>query len=528
MKRKTEKLFLSLFLGSQAILFGTMILFAITLTNKVSNSSSEMLNKHALKVAEANMKERVENIISLIEQERKNALVGVESIGRTIYDNLSHQDEDKLEEFLADWAPKIEQMQHGELIQLVAHNRQTNRYTVYYLGRVEQIPADIYSYQVMEYVNSAPYCKQVNYRYKTLYVISSQESIDEKAKEHIYKMIHASKYGQDGYVWVNEILNYEGGDNYAICRIHPNLKLSEGQYLSTGTQDVEENYPYLQELEEIKEEGEVFHTYSFKNEKDDAVRERAVYSKLYEPFHWIIATATPLDDVLLYSNVLNKENQKTLSQTLAYTIVILVLIFIGDVILILFNNKKMKEKMHLEETIASNEIELKKADYEFMTGVLRRGAGEYRIKDYLENANHKNGIMIVVDLDDLKKINDTLGHRVGDEAIVGIADVLKSSFRQSDIILRYGGDEFVVFVPEEENNLELMVDRIGTLVDKVASISVGEKKEKNIHCSIGYATTIEGDSFDTLFSRADKALYYVKKNGKNNYAGYFPGMEDTW
>ena len=266
--------------------------------------------------------------------------------------------------------------------------------------------------------------------------------------------------------------------------------------------------------------GNIFYTSSFKNRKDDTVRERACYARLYEPFNWIIATSTPLDDVLLYSNALNKENQETLSKILIYTIILLIMIFIGDIFLILFNNKKMKEKVHLEE-------KLKKADYESMTGVLRRGAGEYKVRDYLSGVNYKNGMLIVVDLDDLKYINDNLGHRAGDEAIIGIANVLKSSFRSSDIIMRYGGDEFVVFVPEEGNNLEAVRNRMGMLVKKVAAISVGENKEKNIHCSVGYATTITGDTFDTLFSRADKALYYVKKNGKNNYAGYSPEMENT-
>lgn len=520
MNKKKEKIFLALIIISQALLFGAMIVFAITLTNKVSVSSKEILNRQALRISEENMRERVENVTSLIEQERKNALEGVESIGRIIYQNLYHQDEDKLDEFLVSWAPKIEQMQHGDLIQLVSHDKQKNRYTVYYQGRVEQIPADIYSYQVMEYVNSAPYCKQVNYRYKTLYIISAQDSIDKKAQEHIYKIIHATQYGRDGYVWVNEVLNYEGGRDYAVCRIQPKLVSAEGQYLSTDALDAEGDYPYLIELEGIKENGNIFYTSSFKNRKDDTVRERACYARLYEPFNWIIATSTPLDDVLLYSNALNKENQETLSKILIYTIILLIMIFIGDIFLILFNNKKMKEKVHLEE-------KLKKADYESMTGVLRRGAGEYKVRDYLSSANYKNGMLIVVDLDDLKYINDNLGHRAGDEAIIGIANVLKSSFRSSDIIMRYGGDEFVVFVPEEGNNLEAVRNRMGMLVKKVAAISVGENKEKNIHCSVGYATTITGDTFDTLFSRADKALYYVKKNGKNNYAGYSPEMENT-
>ena len=525
MKNRAEKIFLILFLVFQTMLFGAMIIFAVTLTNKVSNSSREALNYHALKVSEENMKERVGKIVSLIEQERKNALDGVTSLGSTIVYNMSHQDEGKLEEFLISWVPRIEQMQHGELIQIILHNKQTNRYTFYYQDQVNQIPADIYSSQVMEYINSAPYSRTVDYRYKTLYIVASQENIDKQAQESIYKTIHAARYGEHAYVWVNEVVNFEGGDEYAIRRIHPVLQVGEGQYLSSNVQDALGNYHYRRELEEIKKNGEIFHTFYYKNLKDDSIGEKASYAKFYEPFNWIIATATPLDDVMVYSDALNKDNHEALVKTLQYTILILLIIFIGDIILILFYDKKMKERIYLEEKIASNEVELKQADYEAMTGVLRRGAGESRIKEYLSTCVDKSGILIIVDLDDLKKINDTLGHRAGDEAIIGIADVLKTSFRQSDIIMRYGGDEFVVFVPEEGNNLEPVMNRMDILVKKIAAISVGENKERQIHGSIGYAVLTAEDTFETLLSKADKALYCVKKEGKNNFACYSPEME---
>ena len=526
MKRNKENVFLAVFIIFQALLIGIMIWFAVTLTNRASASSRDVLSRHALKVSEENMKERVENIINLIEQERKNALEGVESIGSTIYYNMSHQDEEKLEEFLESWVPKIGQMQHGELIKLVLHDKQDNRYTIYDGEQVERVPRDVYAYKVKEYVKNAPYCKQVDYRYHTLYIISAQEKIDKKAQEHIYKTVYATQYGQNGYVWVNEVLDYKGGENYAICRIHPALKISEGQYISTNMRDAKGNYSNLYELEEIKKDGDAFYTFYYKNLKNDEVGEKATYAKLYEPFNWIIATATPLNDVMVYIETLNKENQETLSNILYYTIVILVLVFAGDVLLILYNNKKFKEKLYLEEKIASSEEELKMADYEAMTGVLRRGAGEYKIRDYLDTSENKNGVLIVVDLDDLKQINDTLGHRAGDEAIIGIADVLKSSFRQKDIVMRYGGDEFVVFIPEERHDSQPIIDRLSALVAKIAKVSVGENKEKTIHGSIGCATTIAGDTFETLFSRADKALYHVKRNGKNNFACYSPKMEN--
>lgn len=75
---------------------------------------------------------------------------------------------------------------------------------------------------------------------------------------------------------------------------------------------------------------------------------------------------------------------------------------------------------------------MKQADFDTMTGLLRRGVGEYKIKEHLKTYAHKKNLLIAVDLDGLKQINDTLGHSAGDEAIMGIANVIKSSFREKE------------------------------------------------------------------------------------------------
>lgn len=169
-----------------------------------------------------------------------------------------------------------------------------------------------------------------------------------------------------------------------------------------------------------------------------------------------------------------------------------------------------------------------RADFDTMTGLLRKDVGEVRIKASLSSNRAKGGVLILLDLDDLKEINDNLGHQQGDAAIIGIADALKTHFRSDDVLIRAGGDEFMVFLPGAEHSMDSMEVSISELLRKISGIYVGEDKERNIHCSIGCVAALSGaDSYETLFKRADLALYHVKRNGKNNYAFYVPEMEQA-
>ena len=163
-----------------------------------------------------------------------------------------------------------------------------------------------------------------------------------------------------------------------------------------------------------------------------------------------------------------------------------------------------------------------------MTGLLNRATCEERIREQMEDNQTKNGILVLLDLDDLKSINDTFGHEQGDRAIWGIAETLKTHFRDGDIIGRIGGDEFLVFLSGAAGNEESIALSLSTLLRKLANLSVGKQDEQKIHCSIGCATQRWGkDSFSSLYQRADLALYHVKRNGKNNFAFYSPEMDQS-
>ena len=88
------------------------------------------------------------------------------------------------------------------------------------------------------------------------------EQVEVSTTKKMAAIIHSIRLGsEDRYIWVNKILNYEGGDGYAVRLIHPNKELPEGELLSTNIQDEHGNYPFLGELNGIKTDGEVYWEY---------------------------------------------------------------------------------------------------------------------------------------------------------------------------------------------------------------------------------------------------------------------------
>ncbi|MBR5229277.1 MAG: diguanylate cyclase [Firmicutes bacterium] len=168
----------------------------------------------------------------------------------------------------------------------------------------------------------------------------------------------------------------------------------------------------------------------------------------------------------------------------------------------------------------------RRADYDAMTGLYRVDVGQSLIKEAINTEGGKGGILISLDLDDLKKINDTFGHDAGNDAITSIASIMKEHFRIDDIIVRAGGDEFIIYLRDAATRSDAVSVSMTSLLQKLSRVFVGKDKDYGIHCSAGCAVEEKGDTYDTLFKRADTALYHVKRNGKNNFAFYEPAMEE--
>ena len=190
-------------------------------------------------------------------------------------------------------------------------------------------------------------------------------------------------------------------------------------------------------------------------------------------------------------------------------------------------NKHIKMFLWLRDitSVKKKQLEINyRSQHDLMTGLYNRSTTEEMIRAKIEKGKGL-GIFIILDLDRLKQINDSYGHDEGDKAIMTISKILKSHFRSSDIIGRFGGDEFVIYMPGAAKNKDVISGTINELIRKLDALSVGENSEMGITCSIGCVVENKDSTYESLFKQADRALYHVKKNGRNNFAFYSPEMD---
>jgi diguanylate cyclase (GGDEF)-like protein len=135
---------------------------------------------------------------------------------------------------------------------------------------------------------------------------------------------------------------------------------------------------------------------------------------------------------------------------------------------------------------------------------------------------------LMIDIDDFKLINDKFGHLAGDQVLKKLGEMMRSHiiFRENDIIGRYGGEEFVVILPE--TNVEFAKIPADRFREKINSFNfMSEERQFNITVSIGISEfRVEDKSTDELINRADKALYYAKSKGKNMTVIYDEVFDD--
>jgi diguanylate cyclase (GGDEF)-like protein len=166
---------------------------------------------------------------------------------------------------------------------------------------------------------------------------------------------------------------------------------------------------------------------------------------------------------------------------------------------------------------------LSKNECDALTGLYNRQAFDERLKKLIENHNNSRSsdnsvgcIFALVDIDHFKRINDSLGHLYGDEVLILLARILRSSLRESDWVFRYGGEEFAIVLHNCNRQFGNMVlERIRGNIEAYAFPQVDR-----VTCSMGYTVLDINQPLGVSFERADSALYFAKENGRNQVHGY--------
>ncbi len=125
-------------------------------------------------------------------------------------------------------------------------------------------------------------------------------------------------------------------------------------------------------------------------------------------------------------------------------------------------------------------------------------------------------VVILLDIDFFKAVNDSYGHSTGDAVLVQTADILRRNLRESDIIARWGGEEFIVLLPETELIHGIVAaEKLRTVVGNNFMVVNGNTIRVTASFGVVALDTQAGMRFDLVYQEADKALYSAKANGRN-------------
>ena len=186
---------------------------------------------------------------------------------------------------------------------------------------------------------------------------------------------------------------------------------------------------------------------------------------------------------------------------------------------IVLNARDVSERKQLEQQLTHQ------AFHDPLTGLANRALFRDRVSHALSLASRQGGSLAVMflDLDDFKKVNDSLGHSEGDRLLVEVAKRLQASARESDTVARLGGDEFAVLIEDmdQEGSLAAVVDRISTALESPFVLSGSELR---VHASTGVARPSSQDTADALLRMADVAMYAAKRQGKGRSVDFHPRM----
>jgi two-component system cell cycle response regulator len=176
---------------------------------------------------------------------------------------------------------------------------------------------------------------------------------------------------------------------------------------------------------------------------------------------------------------------------------------------------QLRRKKYADRLKHSLQLSLELAITDQLTGLFNRRYMSRHLNTLLSEGS-KPVSFLMLDVDFFKQINDNYGHDVGDEVLREFANRISANVRGIDLACRFGGEEFVVVMPDTDLSFAYMVaERLRQSVADAPFMVSATSKQVPVTISIGVASSSNGDTPDVLLKRADQALYRAKRDGRN-------------
>ncbi len=191
-------------------------------------------------------------------------------------------------------------------------------------------------------------------------------------------------------------------------------------------------------------------------------------------------------------------------------------VIIAFVMLVLFSTLFALEISYMQRQLERENRTLGKiANFDPLTHLLNRRSMNSKLKEAMREAeqNNKKFSLLMIDIDDFKKVNDTYGHDCGDKILVLVADIIESNVRESDEVARWGGEEILVLVKQDLEVAQIVAERIRKDMNEKKRLD--KDIEINLSVTIGVAAYKGKQTLQELIQEADRNLYYGKNHGKN-------------
>ena len=399
-------------------------------------------------------------------------------------------------------------------------------YVVLDLKSQSILTSSLTNHEKKEILNEASLSKKtvVSDRYE-INVLLTHDAFYSILLKEVRSSIYTSFHPEDHNIWIDQILNYDGGPNYAWRLIHPEEPEIEDSTISTLTMKIDENSQNLILLEGLKHHGEVFNDYHIEDPLSGKIIRRLSYARLYDKYDWVITTEIDLEELDRYV-LIEQNNLKTLYRMrlqhfsiimlISVSLSILLLYFLERRITELINNYNLQLQEEKEKLTRAYDQMKELAFIDSLTGLSNRRAMFLRLEEESSRSkrNKQEFCIIMADIDNFKTVNDTYGHDAGDFILQEVVKVITENIRMEDRAARWGGEEFLLFI-NAANRAEgfLVAEKLRRAIE-IKDFIYNDTLIK-ITMTFGTSSSRDAINLEDQINRADQNLYKGKRSTRN-------------